>query len=106
MVARIEPLLRMACAFCGAPIGQPCQSKNGRKLYSIGSIHDARLSRRPVARYRRVKALAPSVANPARPLLLLRRQLLLRPAAPRSRLWPIETIYCHLKTRLRWFGVG
>jgi hypothetical protein len=56
MMARIEPLLRMACAFCGAPIGQPCQSKNGRKLYSIGSIHDARLSRRPVARYRRFKS--------------------------------------------------
>ena len=56
MMARIEPLLRTACAFCGAPIGQPCQSKNGRKLYSIGSIHDARLSRRPVARYRRFKS--------------------------------------------------
>ena len=56
MMARIEPLLRMACAFCGAPIGQPCQSKNGRKLYDIGQIHDARLSRRPVDRYPRFKS--------------------------------------------------
>jgi hypothetical protein len=54
MMARIEPLLRMACAFCGAPIGQPCQSKNGRKLYDIGQIHDARLSR--FSRYRRFKS--------------------------------------------------
>jgi hypothetical protein len=46
MKARIEPLLRMACTYCGAPIGQPCQSKNGRKLYDIGQIHGARLSRR------------------------------------------------------------
>ena len=53
-MARIEPLLRTACPFCGAPIGQPCQSKNGRKLYDIGQIHDARLSR--FSRYRRFKS--------------------------------------------------
>jgi hypothetical protein len=58
MVARIEPLLRMACGFCGAPIGQPCQSKNGRKLYDVGQIHDARLSRRPVRQIPEVQVMS------------------------------------------------
>ena len=53
-MSRIEHLLRIGCLFCGAPAGELCRTKAGRKILSIGLMHEARLTPTRVhKRYRR-----------------------------------------------------
>jgi hypothetical protein len=41
---RIERLLTKPCPFCKAEIGEPCRSAAGNHIFSIGQMHNARLS--------------------------------------------------------------
>jgi hypothetical protein len=41
---RIAKPLQHACRFCGAAIGEPCRSKNGRELLSLGMLHNMRIT--------------------------------------------------------------
>ena len=41
---RIAQGLRRPCPRCGAQIDEPCVSKNGVVMWSLGATHDERLS--------------------------------------------------------------
>jgi len=42
--SRIAHLLRITCAYCHAPAGEPCRSNSGTPIWAIGQMHDARLT--------------------------------------------------------------
>ena len=43
-------LLKRACQYCGAASGEPCKSRTGLILTSIGQVHEARLTSSPLGR--------------------------------------------------------
>jgi hypothetical protein len=44
LIERMAKIMKVACPYCGAAIGEFCRSKHGNRIISIGQVHDARLS--------------------------------------------------------------
>jgi ribosomal protein L32 len=44
VIERMTKIVKVACPYCGAAIGELCCTKHGAKIMQIGQVHDARLS--------------------------------------------------------------